>query len=208
VRNAFRSIADGSIYRLDAADDSDSTLYGEIGRAVPISRLAHLMIARSSNLATNLLIDALDPGRVHAAARELGADSIVVLRGVEDGPAYRRGLNNTTTARDLAVLLMAIAGGRAASVDQSRIMIEILVAQEFNDQIPAGLPAGVKVAHKTGEISGISHDAAIVFPPGRGPYALVILTEGFPDRQVAARLMADLSATVYRWATRRTDPRE
>jgi beta-lactamase class A len=166
------------------------------------------MIARSSNLATNLLIDALDPGRVHAAARELGADSIVVLRGVEDGPAYRRGLNNTTTARDLAVLLMAIAGGRAASVDQSRIMIEILVAQEFNDQIPAGLPAGVKVAHKTGEISGISHDAAIVFPPGRGPYALVILTEGFPDRQVAARLMADLSATVYRWATRRTDPRE
>jgi beta-lactamase class A len=127
---------------------------------------------------------------------------------VEDGRAYERGLNNTTTARDLAVLLQASAEGTAASADQCRTMIEILLAQEFNDQILAGLPAGVRVAHKTGEISGISHDAAIVFPPDRRPYVLVILTEGFPNRQVAARLMADLSATVYRWATRRIDPRE
>lgn len=208
VRNEFRSIVDGSSYRLDPSDDSDSTLYTLERREVTVSRLARLMITRSSNLATNVIITRLDPARVNATARRLGADSIVVLRGVEDGKAYERGLNNTTTAHDLAVLLEAIASGRAASREATDSIRTILLAQEFNDGIPAGVPAGVRVAHKTGEITAIAHDAAIVYPPGRGPYVLVILTRGYPERSDAARLMADLSATVYRWATRRPDPRE
>jgi beta-lactamase class A len=208
VRNEFRSIVDGSTYHLDLADDSDSTLYQEVGHDLPLSRLARLMIARSSNLATNLLIDRLDPARVNATAHALGADSIAVLRGVEDGKAYARGLNNTTTARDLAVLLDAIARGRAASGAQSGVMLEDLLAQEFNDGIPAGLPPGVKVAHKTGDITAVFHDAAIVFPPGRPSYVLVILTKGYDRRADAARLMADISTIVYRWATRRPEPHE
>jgi len=208
VVNEFRSIADSSPYRLDPADDSDSSLYALEGQSVRIDSLARLMIARSSNLATNLLITRLDPVRVNLAAHQLGADSIVVLRGVEDGKAYERGLNNTTTARDLARLLDAIARGRAASPAQCRRMLDFLLGQEFNDGIPAGLPPGARVAHKTGEITAISHDAAIVYPAGRGPYVLVILTKGYPDRGDAARLMADLSRLVYRWAVRRPDPRE
>lgn len=208
VRNAFRSIVDGSEYRLDPADDSDSTLYALEGQDVAIGRLARLMIARSSNLATNLLIGQLDPLRVNGTAHFLGADSILVLRGVEDGKAYERGLNNTTTARDLARLLDAIARGRAASAAQCAAMLEMLFAQEFNDGIPAGLPTGARVAHKTGEITAVAHDAAIVFPPNRGSYVLVILTKGFPERAEADRLMADLSRLVYGWATRRPDPRE
>jgi beta-lactamase class A len=208
VRNTFRSIVDGSEYRLDPADDSDSTLYASEGQDVAVGRLARLMIARSSNLATNLLIRQLDPLRVNATAHLLGADSIVVLRGVEDGKAYERGLNNTTTARDLARLLDAIARGRAASAAQCATMLEMLFAQEFNDGIPAGLPTGARVAHKTGEITAVAHDAAIVFPPNRGSYVLVILTKGFPERAEADRLIADLSRLVYDWATRRPDPRE
>jgi len=208
VHNEFRSIVDGSPYRLDPADDSDSTLYALEGRDVPLSRLARLMITRSSNLAANLILARLDPARVNATAHLLGADSIAILRGVEDGRAYERGLNNTTTARDLANLLDAIATGRAASSGSTDSIRTILLGQEFNDGIPAGLPAGVPVAHKTGEITAVAHDAAIVFPPGRGPYILVILTRGYPERTTAARLMADLSALVYRWATTRPDPHE
>lgn len=208
VRNSFRSIVDSSEYHLDAGDDSDSTLYSEEGREVPISRLARLMIARSSNLATNLLIGRLDPSRVNATAHRLGADSISVLRGVEDGKAFERGLNNTTTARDLARLLDAIGRGRAASRAGCDSILGFLLAKEFNDGIPAGLPAGVRVAHKTGDITGVAHDAAIVFPAGRGPYVLVILTKGYAERSEAARLMADLSRSVYGWAVRRPDPHE
>lgn len=208
VRNSFRSLVDGSPFVLDAGDDSDSTLYGEIGQEVSVERLARLMIVQSSNLATNLLLERLGPNRVNATVHALGADSMEVLRGVEDGKAYARGLNNTTTARDLARLLAALLRGRAASSGQTRRMVEFLLGQAFNEGIPAGVPSGVRVAHKTGEITAISHDAAIVYPPGRGPYVLVILTKGFADPHQAYRLMADLSGLVYRWATRGPDSRE
>lgn len=208
VRNRFHSIVDGSEFRLDPADDSDSTLYAREGHGVAILELARLMIARSSNLATNLLIERLDPTRVNATAHDLGADSIAVLRGVEDDKAYALGRNNTTTARDLARLLDALARGRAAGPATTAVLLELLLAQEFNAGIPAGLPPGVRVAHKTGEITGITHDAAIVYPPARGPYVLVILTRGHADRREAERLMAELSGMVYCWALRRPDPRE
>jgi beta-lactamase class A len=208
VRNQFKSIVDGSPYQLDPAEDSDSTLYRLEGQAVPLSRLARLMITRSSNLATNLIIERVGPARVNATAHQLGADSIQVLRGVEDGKAFERGLNNTTTAADLAILLDAIASGRAASAVSTDTIRSMLLAQEFSDGIPAGLPPGTPVAHKTGEITAIAHDAAIVYPPDRGPYILVVLTRGFPERKDAARLMADLSGIVYRWAIRKPDPRE
>ncbi len=208
IRNEFRSIVDGSPYRLDPADDSDSTLYLQEGRELPLATLARLMIVRSSNLATNVLMERLDPAMVTRTARSLGADSIQVLRGVKDGKAFAQGLNNTTTARDLARLLAAIASGRAAGREATDSMVAMLQDQEFNEGIPAGLPAGVRVAHKTGWITGISHDAAIVFPPGRGPYVLVILTQGYGESREAARLMADLAALVHRWAMARPDPRE
>jgi beta-lactamase class A len=203
VRNRFESIVDRSPYVLDRADDSDSTLYAEEGRPETVERLARLMITRSSNLATNLLIARLDPPAITAMARGFGADSIEVLRGVEDNKAYQRGLNNTTTALDLARLLTALAEGRVASSGSTRVMLDLLLAQEFNDRIPAGLPPGVRVAHKTGEITGIAHDAAIVYPAGRGPYVLVILTRGYDDPKEAAHLMAELSGMVYRDAMKK-----
>jgi beta-lactamase class A len=193
VRNRFASIVDGSPYALSPADDSDSTLYAQEGRAVPVGELARLMIARSSNLATNLLIERLGPARVNATSRSLGADSVEVLRGVEDQKAFDAGRNNTTTARDLATLLLAIADGRAAGPDGTRRMLEILEAQEFNDGIPEGLPPGTRVAHKTGEITATYHDAALVYPPGGRPYALVVLTRGHADREQAMGLIRDVA---------------
>jgi len=223
VRNGFASIVDGSPYRLSAADDSDSTLYAMEGQPVPVGELARLMIVRSSNLATNILIEGLGPARVNATARALGADSIEVLRGVEDTKAFRAGRNNTATARDLATLLLAIADGTTASAAASERMLAILEAQEFNDGIPAGLPPGTRVAHKTGEITATFHDAALVWVAGRSdgrtdrrsdgrtdrrsdgqtggradePYALVVLTRGYADRDGAMAVMRDVAAMAH-----------
>jgi len=69
--------------------------------------------------------------------------------------------------------------------------------QEFNEEIPAGLPAGTRVAHKTGWITGVLHDAAVVYPRDRTPYVLVVLTRGIPDDKVARQLIADISRLVY-----------
>jgi beta-lactamase class A len=195
--NQFGSIVDGSPYALDPASDSDSSAYSRVGSRVPVRELIDRMITRSSNLATNALIELVGAQHANATAHELGARNTRVLRGVEDGKAFQAGLNNTTTARDLAVLLNAIEAGTAASRAACDAMREVLLRQEFNDEIPAGLPPGTKVAHKTGWITGVLHDAAIVYPPNRKPYVLVVLTRDIPDDKVARQLIADVSRIVY-----------
>jgi beta-lactamase class A len=155
------------------------------------------MITRSSNLATNTLIALVGAQEVNRTMRSLGAQRIQVLRGVEDGKAFDKGMINTTTARDLATILRAIEEGTAAPAKATGEMREILLAQEFNEKIPAGLPPGIRVAHKTGEITAHSHDAAIVYPPGRKPYVLVVLTRGIQDGAKSSKLIADISSIVY-----------
>ena len=196
--NRFASIADGSPFTLDPADDSDSSMYERVGHRVSIRELTDRMITRSSNLATNALIAMVDPVRVSATASALGTRATHVLRGVEDQKAFDMGLVNTTTAADLATLLVAIARDRAAAPGSCALMREILLRQEFNERIPAGVPPGTPVAHKTGEITAVAHDAAIVFPAGRAPYVLVVLTKGIADTHRADSLIADLSRLVWR----------
>jgi beta-lactamase class A len=108
---------------------------------------------------------------------------------------------NTTTSADLATLLEGIEKGTVLSSSNSSVMREILLAQEFNDKIPAGLPPGTRVAHKTGEITAVSHDAAVVYPPGRKPYVLVVLTKGIRESAVSGALIADISRVVWNHAT-------
>jgi len=195
--NQFASIVDGSPFSLDAAEDSDSALYRRIGERVPIRELMRRMITHSSNLATNELIALVGAERTTAMARTLGARRMQVLRGVEDQKAFDRGLSNTTTADDLAALLTAIENGSALSPASSAEMRDILLEQAFNEKIPAGLPPGTRVAHKTGEITAVSHDAAIVYPAGRKPYVLVVLTRGVRDGAASSALIADVSRLVY-----------
>jgi beta-lactamase class A len=196
--NVFASIADGSRYALQPEDDSDSLVYARLGQRVPLRWLAERMIVRSSNLATNTLIEILGATAVDSTVRALGGTRMKVLRGVEDGRAFERGLNNVATAHDLALLLLAIAEGRAARPASCRQMIEILARQEFNDEIPAGLPPGTRVAHKTGWISGVVHDAGIVYPARFRPYVLVVLTRGIEQREIAQALIADISRLVWK----------
>ena len=198
VKNEFLSIADGSRYSLSPDSDSDATLYKRIGQAETVRKLLRLMIDVSSNLATNLLIERVTPERVMETMREIGARNIQVLRGVEDSKAFQKGLNNTTTARDLMLILRHIAQHRAVSPRASDEMIEVMLDQRFNEGIPAGVPKGVRVAHKTGSITGINHDAAIVYPPRQKPYVLVVLTRGLADEGKAQTLIKEISREVYR----------
>jgi beta-lactamase class A len=202
LRNEFRSIVDSSVYSLGPGDDSDSALYARVGGRVEVGELIERMIIRSSNLATNAVIDLAGGGaHVTGIMRALGARDIQVRRGVEDGKAYRAGLNNTTTARDMSTILAALETGASASPASTRAMREILFRQEFNDGIPAGLPSGTRVAHKTGWITATAHDAAIVYPAQGTPYVLVVLTGGIPKHEDANRLTADIARLVHAHAT-------
>ncbi len=195
VENRFRSIVDGSEYAI--GDDSDDGLYALLGQDVAFRALVERAITTSSNLATNLLIGLVTADSVQATMDRLGAPDLRVLRGVEDLKAFEAGLSNSTTADALAMVLEAIRDGRAVSPAADAEMVEILAAQDFNEMIPAGLPPGTRVAHKTGWITEIHHDAAIVYPAEGAPYVLVVLTEGLADREASARLGAEIARAVH-----------
>jgi len=197
VKNEFKSIVDGSPYSMDIGEDSDESIYKQIGRRMTIRQLVEQMITVSSNLATNILIELVDAKNVMATLHSLGIKNMQVLRGVEDGKAYERGLNNRTDAYDLMLTMKAIAERRAASPEACDEMLEILKRQKFRNKIPAGLPENIVVANKTGDITSIDHDAAIVFPPNRKPYILVLLTHNIEDHKTAAQTIARISKMIW-----------
>lgn len=195
VKNEFHSIVDGSVYQLSVGDDSDAEVYKAVGKTMTLRQLCEAMITVSSNFAANLLIERLGPKNIQATTDRLGATGMHVLRGVEDQKAFDRGLNNETTARALAVLLLKLSTGHAVSTKADAEMVEILKRQHFHDAIPAGLPDGTAVAHKTGNITRIHHDAAIVY--GKRPYVLVVLVRGIEDEKKSAALIASISREVW-----------
>jgi len=186
IENRFRSIADGSEFSVDPKDDDDPWPYAHPEATLGV--LLERMIVRSSNLATNLVMQTLKAAEVQRVCDELGAKGMRILRGVEDLKAHEKGLDNLATAHGLAALL-------EAAPPQA---VDVLARQEFNEGIPAGLPKGIRVAHKTGDIERIYHDAALVFPPGRKPYALVVMTRGFRTKDDGAAAVREISRTVWK----------
>ncbi len=197
VKNEFKSIVDGSLYSLNAVDDSDSLLYTKVGTKLPVYDLLYLMIIKSSNLATNIIIDLVGAQNVNKTMREMGANDIQVLRGVEDTKAFQKGMNNTTTAYDQMLIFNAMANGNIVDKKSSDAMVKILLDQAFNDKIPAQLPREVKVAHKTGWIKGINHDAGIVYLPDGRKYVLVLLSKDLVDEKAGVAAMANASKIIY-----------
>ena len=102
VRNDFPSLVDGSPFRGSTRRRTRRrTFTSGSARTLAIRDLVRPMIVVSSNLATDLLIERVGARRVSALMDELGATGVRVRRGVEDGKAYRKGLNNTATAPGL-----------------------------------------------------------------------------------------------------------
>jgi len=195
VKNEFHSLVDGSVFTLNPSDDSETDLYKAVGQTRTLDQLCDLMVTVSSNFATNLLIQKLGIENIRATVSSLQADGMNIRRGVEDQKAFDQGLNNTTTARGLATLLVAIANGRAVDAASSTKMVEILERQKFNEGIPAGVPKAVRVAHKTGEITKIHHDAGIVY--AKRPFVMVVLVRGIEDFKQSSALIADITRELY-----------
>lgn len=199
ITNSFTSIAAGSRYSLDIKDDSETTFYARLGEMESVREIMRLMIVRSSNLGTNLLIEKVGAKNVNAFIQALGIEGVIVRRGVEDKAAFRLGLNNSASARGLTQTMKLIAEGKVVSKKASAEMVEIMLGQEFKESIPALLPRSVKVAHKTGWTGTFYHDTGIIFPEHRKPYVLSIMTHGFPEdnEKEAHDCMASISKHIY-----------
>ena len=202
VRNRFLSVVENVPFRVESGRDANSAVHNAIGKMMRVDELAYHMITTSSNLATNLLLGVIGSDAVNRTLKELDVDDGIDLkRGVEDELAFEKGINNMVTADGLLRILVLLSEGKAFSPALSRRMMDILHGQEFNQGIPARLPKGARVAHKTVEISTIAHDAGVVYLPKRKPYVLVVLTEWDPEGTGRSRTIAAISHTIYEFLT-------
>ena len=108
-------------------------------------------------------------------------------------------MSNTTTAYDMMVLYEKIANSEVLSKESNEKMIEILLDQYYNEMIPAKLPTDVKVAHKTGSITGVRHDAGIVMLPDGKKYVLVLLSKNLENPDASIEKMAEVSGKIYQY---------
>ncbi|MFL3001087.1 MAG: serine hydrolase [Cytophagales bacterium] len=197
VKNEFKSIVDGSLFKLSSFDDSDKKTYEKIGGYLSLRELIYEMITISSNFATNLVIDYIGHKDINKTMRDLGAKDINVLRGVEDIKAFNVGLSNTTTALDLLKIYENLALGKVINSKLSEEMVGILKDQKYDDIIPKYLPKEIEIAHKDGWISGTRHDSGIVFINDEKKYVLVLLSKNLEDEIKGADILAKVSLEIY-----------
>jgi len=197
IRNEFKSIVDSSKYSLSMDEDMNDRVYAHIGQTMTIRELVREMITVSNNLATNILVELVGAQNIMKTMNDIGAHDIRVLRGVEDIKAYRAGLNNVTTAYDLYLVMRAIASRQIVDESSSEEMMKILMEQIYVEKIPALLPDSVKVANKTGHITRIDHDSAILVVNGEPRYIMVVLTKGIVAHNEAKRIISHISKLVY-----------
>jgi len=195
VKNSFSSLVDSSIFSIK--DDSEMSLHGRIGQKASIRELIFLMITSSSNLATNLLIELVNPDEVNASMRMAGADDIQVRRGVEDLKAFQKGWNNRASAHDMMRIFKALVENAFGKPESSLEMQNILKQEKYKQGIAAGVPDSTATATKPGTVTGISHDCAIVYPDNRKPYILVIFTRKIASQERASQIISQISRNIY-----------
>jgi beta-lactamase class A len=224
VVNDFASAAAGAPrFAMDPAYDQDDEVWARMGGSAPLRWLGFRMIVMSSNVAANLVLSHVGIAAVADVLRVAGKTHSRVERGISDTAARDAGLDNEVTARDLAMLLGAIAKGAEgrssaaagavprplpgpaiAKPSTCAAMLDVLCAQEHLEDLAAGLPAGTRVAHKNGWVSGVRHATGVVFPNDTAPYAIAVCTTspltGTDHDAMARELIARIAAAS--WADR------
>ncbi len=137
------------------------------GASVTLLDLVRLMIIISDNVASNALLELATPARVNAFMQEHGMQGSIGRKFMEPATPEK---DNWMTARDAARCIELAA--------QNPLALEILLKQQYREKIPLMLPEGTPVAHKTGELAGVRHDAGLI--DGRILLALLTRNGGHP----------------------------
>jgi beta-lactamase class A len=198
VRNEFDSQKAGQRFSLDQDEDSDPATWAALGTGVTLGELVRRMVVVSGNLATNLVLDEVGTAEVAAVLADAGcSERTTIVRGIEDYPARDAGIDNLITADDMVRLVIALAEGRLAGPDASAACEQTLLAQEYRNGIPAGLPDGLTIGNKTGWISSVNHDVALIRPPERPPVGMAVLVSAPGSEEEREAGIARIAAAAW-----------
>jgi beta-lactamase class A len=186
-----------TLKRSDKTTGSGLLRRNRSGSVFTVDRLVELMVAHSDNTATNMLIDRLGFDYLNGAFREMGLETTNLTRKMMDFGSRGRGLENYTTAREMADILERMYRRDCFCPEVSGMCLEYLKSQKVNDRIPRFLPKNVVVAHKTGLERQVCHDAGIVFTE-RGDFLISVFTRTTRGSRTAKSLISGVSALAYK----------
>jgi beta-lactamase class A len=198
VHDDFASQLPGHTFTMDQEEDSDPATWAAMGTDVPLGELVERMVTVSGNLATNIVLDEVGTDEVAAVLADAGcSERTAIVRGIEDYPARDAGTDNLITADDMARLVVALAEGRLAGPAASEACERTLQAQEYRNGIPAGLPDGLVIGNKTGWISSVNHDVALVRAPDLPPVGLAVLVSAPGSEEEREAGIARIAAAAW-----------
>lgn len=189
------TLKDPLIISRDSLADGDTMFAaGDIGRKITVGEAVDFMITRSSNVAAILLLRRVEQANVNSLLANLGLKDTRLL----DRPFRNINGNarNQTTPRDMGRFFWLLLRGRVVDVDASQALIRLLLRQRIDDRLPAALPKGVPIAHKTGNLVGVVHDAGIIYSPA-GPLVVVAMSQDAPSEDEAVATIALLARVTY-----------
>lgn len=166
------------------------------GKYLTIRDVIVLMITVSDNTATNMMIDRLGIEAINEVMQQMGVTRSVLRRKMFDLERARQGIKNEISPADVLRMLEALYRGTVVDKEACAEILNIMHYQQLNHKIPVQLPEGTKIAHKTGEDTGQTHDVGIVYVPDH-PYLLVVLSEHVPDTAVGHQVIARISRLAY-----------
>lgn len=191
VHNDFAS-AVGGRFGVNPAEDEAPATWTKLGEEVPLGWLASEMITRSSNLATDLVLELTGVDAANAVLAEYGSGQSVIRRGIDDAAAQAQGISNLMSPADLAAVLVAVGNDK-----KGQFVRDLLAANTWNGEIPAGVPEGTRVEHKNGWDTRIRHDGGIVRPADAEPFVLTVCTTSELPDQEAQKLIAGIAAEAW-----------
>jgi len=176
---------------------SSSKLYfARTGTKFMIKDLIERMITESDNTASNMLVDNLGFGYLNQKFVEFGLKNTDLRRGIMDLAWRQAGIENYTTAEDMAFLLEKMYRRELISPEASDEMIAVLKRQKVNDRIPRMLPNGLVIAHKTGLLKDTVSDCGIVYTP-KGDFVICVLTAEIRSFRSAKTFIGRVAASAY-----------
>lgn len=164
-----------------------------------IEELIGLMIYESDNTATHMIANIVGLDYLKNSFKVLGLKNTTLSRKIADFHSRDQGIENYTTAADMAFLFEKIYHGSLVNNDISEHCIKLMKLSRINDRIPKYLPAAVTIAHKTGLERSVCHDAGIVFTC-EGDFLIVVLTKHtHSDSSLSKEFIAKVALLTYKY---------
>jgi beta-lactamase class A len=177
----------GDPVTIQPGDITDDGSFEDAGTQLTLDEALEAMITISDNGSALALWRILGGANIDATLERAGIPNFhVALDGTED---------NWATPHAIGTFFTLLAKRQLISAAASDRMLARLERQQINDRLPAQLSADVVVAHKTGNLTGLAHDAGIIFTK-TGPRVVVVMTWDAPDED-AANFISSIGSLVY-----------